>query len=146
MLDGDHAFNIIKNQLRLMDPNATMNDADGGTYANMFDAHAPFQIDGNFGCCAGIAEMLLQSHAGFVHLLPALPTAWKDGRVKGLRARGGFIVNIRWKAGRLTEVDVTSLAGEKCTLRYGGEELEFATKAGKTYHAGLYNGYLKISE
>lgn len=90
--------------------------------------------------------MLLQSHAECLHLLPALPDAWAEGSVKGLRARGGFIVNIRWKAGRLTEVDVTSLAGEKCTLRYGGEELEFATKAGKTYHAGLYTGYLKISE
>lgn len=118
MLDGDHAFNIIKNQLRLMDPNATMNDADGGTYANMFDAHAPFQIDGNFGCCAGIAEMLLQSHAGFVHLLPALPTAWKDGRVKGLRARGGFeITDMQWKDGRIVSVKVKSTLGGNLRLR-----------------------------
>ena len=132
--DGNHSYLLFRNLL------------SNGTCDNLWDTHPPFQIDGNFGGTAGIAEMLLQSHAECLHLLPALPDAWAEGSVKGLRARGGFIVNIRWKAGRLTEVDVTSLAGEKCTLRYGGEELEFATKAGKTYHAGLYNGYLKISE
>ena len=132
--DGNHSYLLFRNLL------------SNGTNDNLWDTHPPFQIDGNFGGTAGIAEMLLQSHAECLHLLPALPDAWAEGSVKGLRARGGFIVNIRWKAGRLTEVDVTSLAGEKCTLRYGGEELEFATKAGKTYHAGLYNGYLKISE
>ena len=118
MLDGDHALNIIKNQLRLVDPNITMNDPNGGTYANMFDAHAPFQIDGNFGCCAGIAEMLLQSHAGFVHLLPALPAAWDKGRVKGLRARGGFeIANLEWTLGRVTKVSVTSTLGGNLRIR-----------------------------
>lgn len=118
MLDGDHALTIIKNQLRLMDPNATMNDADGGTYANMFDAHAPFQIDGNFGCCAGIADMLLQSHAGFLHVLPALPSAWKDGEVCGLRARGGFeVTELKWKDGKVVSLKVKSTIGGNLRLR-----------------------------
>lgn len=118
MLDGDHALTIIKNQLRLMDPNATMNDADGGTYANMFDAHAPFQIDGNFGCCAGVAEMLLQSHAGFVHLLPALPSSWKNGEVSGLRSRGGFVITeLKWKDGNVESVKIKSTVGGNLRLR-----------------------------
>lgn len=118
MLDGDHALTIIKNQLRLMDPNATISDADGGTYANMFDAHAPFQVDGNFGCCAGIAEMLIQSHAGFLHLLPALPTIWKDGEVAGLRSRGGFEVkNLKWDDGEVTSAIILSTLGGNLRLR-----------------------------
>ena len=118
MLDGDHALDIIKNQLRLVDPNITMNDPDGGTYANMFDAHAPFQIDGNFGCCAGIAEMLLQSHAGFVHLLPALPSAWSEGEVQGLRSRGGFVItDMKWKMGRVVSVKIKSTIGGNLRLR-----------------------------
>lgn len=118
MLDGDHALSIIRNQLRLVSPNITMDDPNGGTYANFFDSHAPFQIDGNFGCCAGIAELLLQSHAGFVHLLPALPSKWSEGQVDGLRARGGFeIVSMSWKNGQIDRVVIKSTIGGNLRLR-----------------------------
>jgi alpha-L-fucosidase 2 len=124
--DGDHTFKLIQ---MLLSP-AT---GGAGSYPNLFDAHPPFQIDGNFGGAAGIGEMLLQSHANYIDLLPALPSALPEGEISGICARGGFVLNIKWSNGKLLEAEVLSNAGKECLLRYGSKEIKFATEKGKSY-------------
>jgi alpha-L-fucosidase 2 len=114
LLDGNHAYKLLKNQLSLV-PSSGGNS--GGTYPNLFDAHPPFQIDGNFGCTSGIAEMLLQSQDGAVHILPALPDDWKQGSVSGLKARGGFEIDLTWKDNAVGQITLRSGLGGNCRIR-----------------------------
>jgi alpha-L-fucosidase 2 len=131
LLDGNHALKLIRDQVR------PVSGESGGTYPNLFDAHPPFQIDGNFGCTSGIAEMLLQSHAGAVHVLAALPDDWAaSGGVKGLRAYGGFEADFSWENGQVDELVIRSSLGGNCRIRVpneivlsGGAELALATGA-----------------
>ena len=149
-LDGNHAYRLLKNQLTLVLSTET-NTRRGGTYPNLFDAHPPFQIDGNFGATAGMTEMLLQSHLGELHILPALPDAWPEGSIRGLRARGGFEVGIFWSNKTVYQVNVKSLLGAECQIRTRIPEyvscdgkridtqnpepdvIQFSTEAGKVY-------------
>jgi alpha-L-fucosidase 2 len=128
--DGDHAHRLLSNLLTLTGSSATEYKG-GGVYPNLFDAHPPFQIDGNFGAANGIIEMLLQNHVGEIHLLPALPSAWPSGSVRGLRARGGVDVNIEWRAGTLVRASLVSRLGGRIRVRYRDNVRDYDTAPGQ---------------
>jgi alpha-L-fucosidase 2 len=147
--DGDHAYKLIRDLLNYVEPNGGKSRV-GGTYPNFFDAHPPFQIDGNFAGTAGMTEMLLQSQHGYLDLLPALPKAWTEGSISGLKARGGFEVDMKWKDGQLSNAVIKSLLGGNCVIcsavplkingttvvskkTQDGYKLSFKTLKGKTY-------------
>jgi len=134
-MDGDHAYELIKLLFRVKDESAV--NWSGGTYINLFDSHPPFQIDGNFGAPAGIVELLVQSHQGFIDILPALPTALPSGFLRGVCARGGFELDLEWKEGKLTRLSILSKAGKTCRIRYQGEIREFPTEKGKRYAVSM---------
>lgn len=132
--DGNHSYVLFGNLLK------------NGTMDNLWDTHPPFQIDGNFGGTAGVTEMLMQSHMGFIQLLPALPDAWKDGSVEGLLAKGNFEVNISWQNGMLQKATILSKAGAPCVVRYGNSEISFKTTKGKLYEVVVQKGLLKLAK
>ncbi len=127
--DGDRAYKLLKNLLRPTGAKGTNYSDGGGTYPNLFCAHPPFQLDGNMGGCAGIAEMLLQSHADKIEFLPALPAEWKNGEVKGLKARGGFEVNMKWKEGKLVQAEIKGTPGLRGQYKYRDQSDKFEIPA-----------------
>jgi alpha-L-fucosidase 2 len=139
-LDGNHAYNMVKLLFRPVQIDNVVYTGGGGSYANLFDAHPPFQIDGNFGAPAGMIEMLVQSQLNEISVLPALPDAMPAGKISGVCARGGFELAFSWNNGKLEKLQVLSKAGQKCNLRYGEKLLAFDTQKGKTYS---FDGELK---
>ena len=130
--DGNRSYKLYGNLLK------------NGTNENLWDSHPPFQIDGNFGGTAGVTEMLLQSHAGFIHLLPALPDVWHEGELTGVCARGNFVLDLYWKDNNLKRAVVHSGSGVPCRLLYRGKELKFDTEKGKSYVIEVKDGTLKM--
>jgi alpha-L-fucosidase 2 len=127
--DGDHAYTLINS---LITPTVGRGfGGGGGLYPNLFDAHPPFQIDGNFGLTSGVVEMLLQNHEGDIHLLPALPATWPTGNIQGLRTRGGFVVDLTWEEGGLTQAVVEATRSGVARVRYRGETHEYPMEAGE---------------
>ncbi len=146
-LDGNHAYKLITDQLRLVGSKLdTVNTKGGGTYPNMLDAHPPFQIDGNFGCTAGIAEMLLQSHDGAVYILPALPNLWANGEISGLIARGGFEIAIAWKNGQIAQLKIKSKLGGNCRLRLNNNQIDKSKVQFKLAKGRNLNAFYEMPE
>ena len=132
--DNVRAYGMLQRLLRYISPDEYRGEGaqrGGGTYPNLLDAHSPFQIDGNFGGCAGIAEMLLQSTPSDIHLLPCLPDAWRNGSFRGLCARGGFVIDMAWKQGRVTALTIQSRRGGTTTLHYNGTQQGVTLRAGQ---------------
>lgn len=138
LLDGNHAYKLITDQIK------PVTGRSGGTYPNLFDAHPPFQIDGNFGCTSGIAEMLLQSHDDALHLLPALPDAWPKGSVTGLMARGGFTVDMEWSDVKITKLVVHSSLGGTCRIRLNQQTNSRTLKKASGKETGFFNKSTEI--
>ena len=128
--DGDRAYKLFK---RLMKPTAvrgTKMEGGGGTYPNLLCAHPPFQLDGNMGGSAGMAELLVQSHTGIIEILPALPSVWKNGNVKGLKARGGFEISVAWEDGKLTNANIKCISSGNCIVKYKNKVKTFFVNSG----------------